>query len=142
MTSATFDTIVARMRAAQDVLLKVKGADYTDGIDRLANFKSGAVAFGLTPMQVWGVFAKKHIDAIFAFVRNGKVESEPIAERIADAINYLYLLQGLIEEPSVPPFTPVVMLTEPQRRAALSKDVPDLVKDVLRSWDGSLRARE
>jgi hypothetical protein len=80
-------------------LNRTKGADYATDDDVLVNFKRGGERLGLTSLQVWGTYAGKHIDAIFAFVRNnGKLESEPIGSRIDDLMVYLLLLAGLIDE--------------------------------------------
>jgi hypothetical protein len=75
-----------------------KGKDYAGDEDALANFKAAARDLGLTPFQVWSVYHHKHQSAIDSFIREGKVESEPIEGRIHDAILYLFLLLGLIED--------------------------------------------
>jgi hypothetical protein len=75
-----------------------KGKDYAGDDDALANFKAAAEAFGMTPFQVWAVYHHKHQSAIDSFIKNGQVESEPIEGRIHDAILYLFLLLGLIED--------------------------------------------
>ena len=94
-----FTTLVAKARARQDQLLKLKGADYTGGNeDRLNNFKESARALNLTDLEVWAVYFLKHIAAITTYVKDGKVQSENIKGRIDDAINYLYLLEGLIDD--------------------------------------------
>lgn len=99
MNQESFDQLLAASRARQDNLLKVKGADYTRrNPDRLANFKRVAGDTGLTPLQVWAVYASKHWDALMAFVQTGKVESEAIEGRFDDLHNYLYLGEGLITE--------------------------------------------
>ncbi len=85
-----FDTIVG--------INQTKGHDYAGDEDALANFKSQAEALGLTPEQVWGVFAGKHWAAVMTFIREGDVASEPIEGRIHDIILYGFLLLGLIEE--------------------------------------------
>jgi len=80
-------------------LLKTKGADYTrHSADRLANFKRNAEAVGVDPLIVWAIYAGKHWDAVMAFIKSGKTESEPIEGRLDDLHNYLYLLEGLVEE--------------------------------------------
>jgi hypothetical protein len=84
-------------RSCEDILLK-KGADYSGPTDRHRNFKEGATALGLRPLQVWAVFFKKHLDALFTYVREEKVQSEPILERVKDARNYLDLGAALIQE--------------------------------------------
>lgn len=99
MNTAEFNEIVAHARKRQDDLLLRKGADYTrHSEDRLSNFKRSADALGLTPIQVWAVYASKHIDAIMAFVKTGKAESEAIEGRLDDLVNYMYLLEGLLKE--------------------------------------------
>ena len=86
---------------ACDKLLTVKGHDYTQGAEgdygRLKNFYTGSEALGLTPLQVLGVYFKKHIDAVFTFIKKGQVESEPIEGRIYDCINYLLLLGKMVQ---------------------------------------------
>jgi len=81
-------------------LARAKGADYTKGsADALANFKEEGKNIDLDPKKVCHVYMNKHYQAITNFIRtNGQAESEPIAERIKDMINYLVLLQGLIVE--------------------------------------------
>lgn len=83
-----------------------KGNDYAGKDDALANFKSAAEQLGLTPIQVWSVYANKHWQAIMTFVRDGKLESEPIEGRILDEITYLFLLLGLLEEQKPPEPSP------------------------------------
>lgn len=87
----TFQTITELSRS--------KGADYASDADRLSNFKDQAAKLGLTPYQVWAVYANKHWDAINAFVRNnGQLESEPIESRVHDILVYSILLLGLIKD--------------------------------------------
>jgi hypothetical protein len=64
---------------------KTKGHDYAGEEDALSNFKRNADRLGLTPIQVWGVYFHKHLDAIETYVREGGVASEPIEGRIQDA---------------------------------------------------------
>jgi hypothetical protein len=86
-----------------DALLTNKGADYEVGnIDdkdrqRLSNFYAEADALGLTPYQVLGVYMHKHQRAIDKFLAKGRVESEPIEGRIADNINYLFLMYKMVQ---------------------------------------------
>jgi len=79
-------------------LTRQKGEDYTRGnADVLHHFKETAKSFGITPMQVCGIFMKKHFDAIFNYIKTGgKSESEPIDTRLQDAINYLTFMKALI----------------------------------------------
>jgi hypothetical protein len=78
-----------------------KGADYTRGkgdLDRTDNFKMAADNNGITPLQAWGVYFYKHISAVWRFLKDGKVESEPIEGRVHDVINYSILLLLLVKE--------------------------------------------
>lgn len=92
-----FRTLVERCNE----LLTQKGHDYTQGAvgdeGRLKNFYSGADRIGISPMQVLATYMYKHWSAIETYVAKGKVESEAIEERIADAVNYLFLLYKMIQ---------------------------------------------
>ena len=80
-----------------------KAKDYASDVDALSNFKSqDAEALGLTPYQKWGVyFAKQAMSILGAIGKNPKqpsTTSEPIEERINDAIIYLVLFKCLLED--------------------------------------------
>jgi hypothetical protein len=78
-----------------------KGKDYTRGLgdlDRSDNFKKAAEFNKVSAFQAWGVYFYKHVSAIFKFIGDRKVESEPIEGRIHDVINYSILLLILVEE--------------------------------------------
>jgi len=78
-----------------------KGEDYTRGLgdaDRADNFKRAAENSGISPVQAWGVYFYKHISAIWRYLRDGKLASEPIEGRIYDVINYAILFLLLIEK--------------------------------------------
>jgi len=78
-----------------------KGQDYTRGLgdsERTDNFKQAAEFNKISPLQAWGAYFYKQIAAIFRFIGDGKVESEPIESRIHDVINYSILLLLLIKE--------------------------------------------
>ena len=99
MTTQQFNEIVVAARLRQDKLLKTKGDDYTrHDQDRLSNFKRLAKDLDLSPIKVWAVYAGKHWDALMAFIKTGKAESEAIEGRFDDLHNYLYLLEGLLED--------------------------------------------
>ena len=100
MRQDTFDDIISESRDRQDELLERKGRDYTQGDkDRLKNFKATAAEVGITPLQVWYVFAKKHWDAVASDIKYAGVNtSEPITSRFDDLHNYLYLGEGLVHE--------------------------------------------
>jgi len=76
-----------------------KNNDYGAGeTNPLANFYEAAERLDLTPLQVWGVYFDKHLQAVHKYVANGRVESEPIEGRIQDCIGYLLLLRALIQD--------------------------------------------
>ena len=78
-----------------------KGRDYTQGkwdTDRLANFHKAADDAGTTVAQAWSVLFSKHLHAVQRYVKEGRVESEPIYQRVYDVINYMILLLLIIEE--------------------------------------------
>ena len=85
----------------RDVVMKCwaiynrKGIDYTRGLgdrNRLDNFDCVAENMGITWAQGWGVYFYKHVSAVWKYVKEGRVESEPIEERCYDIINYTILL--------------------------------------------------
>jgi len=82
--------------------MEVKGKDYTLGnndIDRLYNFRKVGGFIGLDMAKVWSVYFSKHIFAILNFVKtDGQSESEPIEERIKDAVVYLLLFLKITRE--------------------------------------------
>lgn len=80
-----------------------KAKDYATDSDALSNFKSqDANALGITPYQKWGVyFGKQAMSILGAIGKNPNcpsTTSEPIEERINDAIIYLVLLKCLLED--------------------------------------------
>lgn len=91
-----YDGPLANMHARCYKIMRSKMTDYA-GDDFAGNFKRTAERAGTTPGRVWLTFFDKHVGAIYSFIRNGRVESEDICNRIADAINYLGLLAGLVE---------------------------------------------
>lgn len=98
MDRATFTEMVESEFGQLLKLLEQKGNDYAGNEDVLANFKRNADRLGLEPQQVLGVYMNKHLDAIFTYIREGEVHSEPIEGRIHDAINYLLLLLAMVRE--------------------------------------------
>jgi hypothetical protein len=99
MTRERFEQLRNQFIKEENNITQTKGMDYTKSSeDVLTNFKEGNM-LGLNPQQVCGMFLKKHIDSIYNYIKtNGKSQSEPIAERIKDARNYLLFLGALIEE--------------------------------------------
>jgi hypothetical protein len=100
MTNLEFYSLMDRLFQDAKAIAKSKGEDYTRGSeDALANFKEGGKDIDIDPIKVCWIFMNKHYQAITNYVKtNGQSESEPISERIKDAINYLVLMQALITE--------------------------------------------
>ena len=63
-----------------------------------ANFQRVANYVGVCQEQVLMVYLLKHIDGIMAYVNGHKSQRENVSGRITDAIVYLLLLRGMIEE--------------------------------------------
>lgn len=101
MNRISFENMVATHEAMCRLIRDKKGKDYAGDDDALRNFKEVATRTGQTPFQVWSVYFNKQIMAIETFVRDGAVQSESPISRFHDAINYLYLGLGLIEESAV-----------------------------------------
>ena len=81
-------------------ILNKKGQDYSNCDFANSNFYEVGQVLACGKYTVWGVYFYKHICAIMNFIGKGKLESEPIRERIKDAINYLAILATMIEEGS------------------------------------------
>ena len=94
-----WDGLIAEAWAIQTT----KGVDYAGREDKLANFKKRAAASGISPLQVLSIYMGKHLDSIESFIREGKLESEPIRGRIIDAINYLSFIEPLASETTLQP---------------------------------------
>lgn len=98
MTYKQFDDLFeARVEKLRETG-KTKGLKYTLGTgNRLANFNS--CVSGITPIQIWEVFFRKHWTSIEYFLQTGKNLGEDICDtHIHDCIMYLFLLEGLIKE--------------------------------------------
>ena len=90
-----------KLLALANEIEAAKRPAYTgDNTDVLHNFKEVAVRLGLKPIEVWGVYFLKHIDAITSYVKDQEIpQAEPIETRFADALNYLKLGLAIIYEP-------------------------------------------
>ena len=94
-----FEELYQKMTDEEVKTGKEKGKEYTEGIDRLDNFKRLGKELNLDPKVILWVYLKKHLDSISSFIRNNRTFSEePIESRIKDARVYLALLRGLIED--------------------------------------------
>lgn len=103
MNISDFNNVVDETVKATAGLLVVKGGEYANDADRLANFKRGSALTGATPLQVAFIYASKHYDGIASYVRTAaqgqpRASSEPIEGRFDDLINYCILMKALIRE--------------------------------------------
>ena len=101
MNQEVFDDLVSvRCEKIKQVLAN-KAKEYARG-DRLSNFKRAAAAMSCTPAQVLAGMWMKHIISIIDLINdqaNGKhADLRMWDEKITDAINYLVLLEGLLED--------------------------------------------
>lgn len=69
MNQTQLTKVIEDTLASTSALLISKGAEYASDNDRLDNFKKNATLLGLSPLQVWSVYAFKHVDAIQSYMR-------------------------------------------------------------------------
>jgi hypothetical protein len=82
-------------------IFKAKGIDYAhEDNDANANFKRIAKSLSRADtLDVWYIFACKHLDTIAAYIKTRKLESsELLIHRIADVINYMLIFYTLLVE--------------------------------------------
>ena len=85
----------------QQILQTRKDAqkEYARSIDNVfANFQRVGKYVGILQEQVLMVYLLKHIDGIMAYVNGHKSQRESVEGRITDAIVYLLLLRGMVED--------------------------------------------
>lgn len=104
MDNKTYFEISANLLQFAKNIEDSKRPAYTgDNIDCLHNFKSVAERLGLTPLEVWGVYFLKHVDAIISYAKDKDIpQAESIDSRFADAINYLKLGYAIMKDNAVP----------------------------------------
>src|ERR1035437_7449635 len=79
-----------------------KGKEYAHSTNRFANFDRLAEGLGLPNTVIAWVYCKKHVDGVESYVRDNKTYStEGVRGRIVDAIVYLTLIAGMIEEDGI-----------------------------------------
>jgi hypothetical protein len=82
--------------------MKQKSADYATGSDPFANFKRGEILGFATAEEGLMLRVVDKISRISTFLQRGelKVENESVADSVMDVINYMVLLQGMLEDKS------------------------------------------
>ena len=99
MTFEEFDKFQAELLTEVTAMGETKGKEYAHAEDRFANFNGLAGELGISNFTVAWIYLKKHLDSIASYVKDNKTYSvEPIRGRIVDAITYLTLIAGMIEE--------------------------------------------
>ena len=102
MTNTDFDTIVTNRLDKCVAVLCAKGEEYSRNGDRLWNFKVAGRMQGNHPAQALDGMRVKHevsvADLIDGLARGIVPDRSTVTEKIGDSINYLLLLEGLIEE--------------------------------------------
>lgn len=104
-TVQDMDRVVDEFSEKTISLLRSKAADYANDEDRLKNFREVASAANTTPEKVCFIYMMKHVQAIgnmvdrddFVWEWTKPDGSEGAKQRIADAINYLFLLAANVE---------------------------------------------
>lgn len=100
MNHQTYDQVAGGLLKLARDIADSKRPGYTRGDeDVLANFKRSGRTAKVTPEQAWVVYFMKHIDAIVTHMAQPHLPiSESMDGRFADAINYLQLGWGLLQE--------------------------------------------
>ena len=65
------------------------------------NFERTAEYLNLTREQILMTFLMKHMDGICAYINGHRSQREDVRGRINDAITYLCLLRGMVEEQDI-----------------------------------------
>jgi hypothetical protein len=104
MEKTKFDKIVkSRLLTCQETLTR-KNKEYASEEDRLHNFKAAGNARGQAPTTALDGMLMKHLVSVWDIIDKMEHErkyvphADLIAEKIGDVINYLLLLEGLIDD--------------------------------------------
>jgi len=99
MTFPEFEKFQSELLKEVALIATTKGKEYANSMERFAHFNRLAEELGLKNYQVGWVYTRKHLDAIAQFCRTRETHStEPIRGRFVDAICYLTLMAGMVEE--------------------------------------------
>jgi hypothetical protein len=95
------ELVVTRLNVIQGTLAS-KAKEYASE-DRLYNFKRAAEMSRTTPIEALKGMMLKHLVSVFDLME-GKLENTAylVNEKVGDAINYLILLEALLEEKREP----------------------------------------
>lgn len=98
----TYEKMKRVVRSQLKEVLKTRDAgqkEYAHNIDNVfANFERTSSLLDIPRDKALMVFFLKHVDGISAYVKGHKSQREDVTGRITDAIVYLCLLRGMIED--------------------------------------------
>ena len=99
MNFQEFDKFQEKLLAEVVGMRNTKGKEYAIENDRFANFNEDAQINGVDRLICANIFLNKHLRSIRSYIRNKQTYSnESIRGRFVDAIVYLTLIAGMIEE--------------------------------------------
>lgn len=99
MTFPEFDTFSEKLLNQVVNMKNSKGKEYANSEDRFANFDRLSERLGVSNTIVGWIYLTKHLDAIESYINHSRTYSgETIQGRIVDAICYLTLIAGMIQE--------------------------------------------
>jgi hypothetical protein len=99
-----FKLITDRFEHCRRLMLGDKDKEYSRGDDKLYNFKRSAEVMRCSPEKaLWGMVMKHLVsmqDIVEDVEREGRLKTTryKISEKITDIINYMVLLEALLEE--------------------------------------------
>ena len=101
MTPEHFNRLIDAVFDDLRELLSRKEKEYSQGVDRLDQFKKGAMMTNRPSHQVLAGFMLKHTTSIYDMIQQENTNTfsmDKWNQKIYDHINYLLLLLGIVEE--------------------------------------------
>jgi hypothetical protein len=99
MTHKEFEQAYGQLSDFSRSLLFRKSAEYSTEADKLHNFKQAAELQGVSNKKALGGMMAKHTISVYDMINSNKPQpTELWREKLADSINYLYLLWALVCE--------------------------------------------
>lgn len=93
--AAVMDRVFEECRALRDAGQKEYARREENA---LANFERVAERVGVSREKVLMVYLEKHMDGIHAWINGHRSQRESVKGRINDAIVYLTILRGMVED--------------------------------------------
>ena len=98
MTRDQMQDVMSAVYLECEGLRKAGQAEYSGGEDAFGNFNRLAAALKIDRRKILWIYVSKHFDGIVAYINGHESQREDVHGRINDAIVYLCLLRGMIEE--------------------------------------------